>query len=177
MDVKKLMVSFCIEDSFFSKGKKRGRHVPPLSSNNAFCVKKRKNDIHVAWEEYYNAQSPSSSSSSASNKKTPSFLSFAMMRRPFCWTSSSRSRWAFFFLPFVVAILFWRWWWFGREEVTSATTTFEASESAARRVPLPAHNEDDEGCTLRRLVARGGILVHKWYASLFCEEKTTQKRF
>ena len=68
---KKKMVSFCIEDSFFLRGK-REVDIPPLS-NNAFCVKKRKNDIHVAWEEYYNAQSPSSSSSSASNKKTPSF--------------------------------------------------------------------------------------------------------
>ena len=178
MDVKK-MVSFCKSTLFFIRGK-REVDMSPLSSN-AFCINKTKNDIHAAWE-YYNAQSPSSSSSSASNKKT-SFLSFVM--RPFCWTSS-RSRWdfvdvdsiiadcAFFFLPFV-AILFWRWW-FGRDEVTSATTTFEASESAARRVPLPtrdtdddfccgksgsAHNEDDEGCT-PRLVARGGILVQKW---------------
>ena len=47
MDVKKLMVSFCIEDSFFYKGKKRGRHVPPLSSNNAFRMTKTKNDIYT----------------------------------------------------------------------------------------------------------------------------------
>ena len=45
MDVKK-MVSFCI-DSFFYKGKKRGRHVPPLSSNNAFRMTKTKNDTHA----------------------------------------------------------------------------------------------------------------------------------
>ena len=61
---------------------------------------------------------------------------------------------------------------------------FEASESAARRVPLPArrtmdlHNEDDEGlCTLRRLVARGGKTVQRrvdFDASLFCEENNTE---
>lgn len=67
--------------------------------------------------------------------------------------------------------------------MTSATT-FEASESAARRLPPlardtdddfcgggSAHNEDDEGCT-PRLVVRGGIFGTQMDASLFCEEKT-----
>ena len=152
MDVKKLMVSFCIEDSFFSKGKKRGRHVPPLSSNNAFCkVKKRKNDIHVAWEEYYNAQSPSSSSSSVSK----TFALFSIACTSFLssfatggWTGSSRDNehkvdskitGAFFFPLFR----------FGRDfDALSATTTFEASESAARRrffaaPPPPTRDTDD----------------------------------
>ena len=65
--------------------------------------------------------------------------------------------------------------------MTSATTTFEASESAARRVPLPtrdtdddfcgggsAHNED-EGCT--RLVARGGIFGTQMMRPFFVKKK------
>ncbi len=69
--------------------------------------------------------------------------------------------------------------------MTSATTTFEASESAARRVPLPtrdtdddfccgksgsAHNEDDEGCT-PRLVARGGIFGTQTMRPFFVKKK------
>ena len=42
MDVKKKMVSFCIEDSFFSKGKKRGRHVPPLIEQRVSCEEEEK---------------------------------------------------------------------------------------------------------------------------------------
>ena len=61
--------------------------------------------------------------------------------------------------------------------MTSATTTFEASERAARRVPLPAHNEDDEGCTLRRLVARGGILVHNDMRPFFVKKKQHRNVF
>lgn len=40
MDVKK-MVSFCI-DSFFYKGKKRGRHVPPLIEQRVSCEEEEK---------------------------------------------------------------------------------------------------------------------------------------
>lgn len=70
--------------------------------------------------------------------------------------------------------------------MTSATT-FEASESAARRLPPlardtdddfcgggSAHNEDDEGCT-PRLVVRGGIFGTQMMRPFFVKKK--QKRF
>ena len=164
------MVSFCIKTLFFLRGKREVDYVP--SHRTTRFVQLRMKTIYTSRGKNTTTHSHRPVRRAARPTKNSLFLR-EMMRRPFCWTSSSRSRMLFFSSRLLLRF-------FDDDDDSDAMRSDVRDDDILRNQKAPRDachyqhtTRTTRGCTLRRPSWRGGM-VHKICVPFFVKKNNTE---